>query len=119
MHSRASDRTLELSIKLEAEYQAEYQDLVHYFDIQGKIKPSNSSDWRDWVVSTRDAMSMAVLINGASIVRLVHSVIKFITRRVRSDKYHGYYLGAVGNHLEETNPSWVKIKHNALEWTNG
>ena len=64
-------------------------------------------------------MPMAGLINGAGIVRLVHSVIKFITRRVRSDKYHGYYLGAVGNHLEETNPSWVKIKHNALEWTNG
>ena len=27
-------------------------------------------------------------------------------------------MGAVDNHLEETDPSWVKIKQNALEWTN-
>ena len=47
-----------------AEDQSEEQDLVYYFDIQGKKKPSNSSDWRYWVVSTRDAMPMAGLING-------------------------------------------------------
>ena len=64
-------------------------------------------------------MPMAGLIDGTGIVRVVHSEIKFIAQRVRSDTYHGHYLGRVGNHLEEIDTSWVKIKHNALKWTNG
>ena len=102
-----------------AEDQAEDQDLVQYFDIQGKTKPSNSSNWRDWVVSTRYAMPMTGLIDGTGIIRVVHLAIKFIERRGRSDTYNGHYLGTVGDRLEETDPSWVKIKHNALEWTKG
>ena len=102
-----------------AEDQAEDKYLVHYFDIEGKIEPSNSSNWRDWVVSTRDAMSKAGLIDVTGIVQVVHLAIKFIAQRGRSDTYHGHYLGAVGDHLEETDPSWIKINHNTLEWTNG
>ena len=75
---------------------------MHYFDIQGKKTPSNSSDWRDWVVSTRDAMPMAVLIDRTGIVWFVQSAIKFITKRGRSDTYQRHYLGTVGDRLEET-----------------
>ena len=115
----SADRLLELSIQMAAEYKAEDQDLVHHFNIQGKTKPSNSSDWIYLVVSTRDATPIACLIYSTGIIRVVQLAIKFIARRGRSDMYHGHYLGAVGNHLEETDPSWVKIKHNAHEWTNG
>ena len=80
MQSRTVDRTLHLNIQMAAEDQAEDQDLVQYFDIQGKIKLSNSSNWRYWVVSTRDATSMAGLVNGIYITRVVHSTIKLITR---------------------------------------
>ena len=117
--ARAVDVTLDIAIQMVAEDQAEYQDLVQYFNILGETKPSNSRDWRYWVLSTRDAIPMAGLIDGTGIVRVVHSAIKFIARRGRSDTYHGHYLGAVGNLLEETDPSWVRIKHNALKWTKG
>ena len=117
VQARAADGTLELAIQREAEYQNEYQDLVHYLDIQMKTKPSNSSNWREWVVSTRDAMPMAGLIDGTGIIQVVQLAIKFISQRVRSDTYNGIYLGTVGDHLEETDPSWVKIKHNSLDWT--
>ena len=62
---------------------------------------------------------MAGLIDGTGIVRVVHLEIEFISRRGRSDTYHRHYLGALGNRLEDTNPSRVKIKHNALKWTKG
>ena len=86
MQAISADGTLELAIQMATEDQAEDQDLVHYFDIQGKTKASNSSDWRDWVVSNRDAMSMAGLIDGW----VVHSVIKFISQRDRPDTYNGH-----------------------------
>ena len=64
-------------------------------------------------------MPMTGLIDGTGIIRVVHSAIKFIERRGRPDTYNGHYLGTVGDRLEETDLSWVKIKHNAHEWTNG
>ena len=63
-------------------------------------------------------MPMEGLINGTGIIQVVHLEIKFIARRGRPNTYHGHYLGAVGDRLEETDPSWVKIKHNSLECTS-
>ena len=100
MQARAADGTLELAIQREAEDQNEEQDIVHYLEIQMKTKPSNFSNWRDWVVSTRDAMPMAGLIDGTGIVQVVQLEIKFISQRGRSDTYNGNYLGKVGDHLE-------------------
>ena len=71
------------------------------------------------MVSIRDAMPMTGLINGTDIVQVLHSAIKFIAQRVRSGRYSGHYFATLGVGLEETDPSWAKIKHNALDWTNG